>query len=71
MPTLKPVFGVALYDHAEEEAQEVTREELLALHAFELITFNASAPGRFYIRMDREQAVKRFLKQWRTGGASS
>lgn len=70
MPESKAVFGVALYDYGEDEAQEVTREELLALHAFELITFNASAPGRFYIRMDREQAVKRFLKQWRMGRGS-
>lgn len=57
--------GVALYDFAEQEAQEVTHEELLALHDFELVTFNARAPGRFYVRMDREKAVKFFLKQWR------
>jgi hypothetical protein len=62
---VKQRIGVALYNYAEDEAQEITHEELLALHDFELVTFNPRPPGRFYIRMDREKAVKSFLKQWR------
>lgn len=62
---MKPKFGVALYAFNEDEAQEITHEELLGLRAFELVSFNAHAPGRFYIRMDKENAVKYFLKQWR------
>lgn len=64
---MKRKFGVALYNYAEDEAQEVTHEELLALHDFELVTFNSRAPGKFYVRMDMDQAVARFLKQWRAG----
>lgn len=61
----KPV-GVALYLPGEQEPREISREELLALRAFDLVWW--SQRERRFRTADSD--VLRFLKEFRAGSTS-
>ena len=74
MPTPRSAFGVALYFRStpadEQEALEISHNELLLLRAFDLVEFDPRPPGRFLLTPRGENAFPYFLRQLRAGGAA-